>query len=132
MNRRRRLVGVVVSDKMQKTVVVMVTRTMRHPLYQKVIHKRKKFKAHDELGAKVGDLVRIVESRPLSKTKRWVVEAILKRAEAAEREELLEELAEVGVEQEWAEIEAELEETPSAAPSSPEGDDTTEASKAEA
>ncbi len=117
MNRRRRLVGVVVSDKMQKTVVVMVTRTLRHPLYQKVIHKRKKFKAHDELGAQVGDVVRIVESRPISKTKRWVVEAILKRARAAEREELLEELAEVGVEQEWAEIEAELEESASGAAS---------------
>ncbi len=132
MNRRRRLVGVVVSDKMQKTVVVMVTRTMRHPLYQKVIHKRKKFKAHDELGAKVGDVVRIVESRPLSKTKRWVVEAILKRAEAAEREELLEELEEVGVEQEWAEIEAELEEQAAPASPSSETEDTTEESKAEA
>ncbi len=109
MNRRRRLVGVVVSDKMQKTVVVMVTRTLRHPLYEKVIHKRKKYKAHDELGARVGDVVRIVESRPISKTKRWVVEAILKRAEAAQREELLEELREEGVEKEWAELEAQIE-----------------------
>ena len=114
MNRRKRLVGVVVSDKMQKTVVVQVTRTLRHPLYEKVIRRRKKFKAHDELGARVGDVVRIVESRPISKTKRWVVEAILKRAEEAEKEEILDRLA---VEQEMAEIEAEIEttEAPSAA-----------------
>jgi small subunit ribosomal protein S17 len=90
MNERRRLEGVVVSDKMQKTVVVQVTRTFRHPLYKKVVKKHKKFKAHDELGAKVGDVVRIVESRPISKTKHWVVETILKRAEAATVEEILE------------------------------------------
>lgn len=120
MNRRRRLVGVVVSDKMQKTVVVMVTRTLRHPLYEKVIHKRKKYKAHDELGARVGDVVRIVESRPISKTKRWVVEAILKRAEAAEREELLEELREEGVEKEWVEIEAQMEGSPASETVAPE------------
>ncbi len=100
MNERRRLEGVVVSDKMQKTVVVQVTRTFRHPLYKKVVQKHKKFKAHDELGAKVGDVVRIVESRPISKTKHWVVEAILKRAEAATVEEILEaqEAAEEAVE----------------------------------
>ncbi len=100
MNERRRLEGVVVSDKMQKTVVVQVTRTFRHPLYKKVVKKHKKFKAHDELGAKVGDVVRIVESRPISKTKHWVVEAILKRAEAATVEEILEaqEAAEEAVE----------------------------------
>ncbi len=85
MNTRRRLEGVVVSDKMTKTVVVEVTRTYRHPLYKKVVSSRKKFKAHDELGCRVGDRVRIVESRPLSRTKRWVVETILERAtEAAE------------------------------------------------
>ncbi len=113
MNRRKRLVGVVVSDKMQKTVVVQVTRTLRHPLYEKVIRRRKKFKAHDELGARVGDVVRIVESRPISKTKRWVVEAILKRAEEAEKEEILDRLA---VEQEMAEIEAEIETTEAPSP----------------
>ncbi len=90
MNKRRRLEGVVVSDKMQKTVVVQVERTFRHPLYKKVVKRYKKFKAHDELGAKIGDVVRIVESRPISKTKHWVVEAILKRAEAAAVEEMLE------------------------------------------
>lgn len=90
MNKRRRLEGVVVSDKMQKTVVVQVERTFRHPLYKKVVKRYKKFKAHDELGAKIGDVVRIVESRPISKTKHWVVEAILKRAEAAVVEEMLE------------------------------------------
>ena len=89
MNKRRRLEGVVVSDKMQKTVVVQVERTFRHPLYKKVVKRYKKFKAHDELGAKIGDVVRIVESRPISKTKHWVVEAILKRAEAAVVEEML-------------------------------------------
>ncbi len=113
MNRRKRLVGVVVSDKMQKTVVVQVTWTLRHPLYEKVIRRRKKFKAHDELGARVGDVVRIVESRPISKTKRWVVEAILKRAEEAEKEEILDRLA---VEQEMAEIEAEIETTEAPSP----------------
>ena len=86
MNRRRRLTGVVVSDKMQKTVVVQVTRTFRHPLYQKVVHRSKKYKAHDELGAQVGDLVVIVESRPISKTKRWVVQQIVQRAGEAARE----------------------------------------------
>ncbi len=100
MNNRRRLTGIVVSDKMQKTVVVAVTRTFRHPLYGKVVHKIKKYKAHDELGCRVGDEVRIVESRPLSKTKHWVVEAILKRAEAAEAEEILEEREGVDLSQE--------------------------------
>lgn len=91
MNKRRRLTGIVVSDKMQKTVVVAVTRTFRHPLYGKVVHKTKKYKAHDELGCQIGDEVLIVESRPISKTKHWVVEKILKRAAAAEAEEILEE-----------------------------------------
>ena len=90
MNKRRRLEGVVISDKMEKTVVVQVTRTFRHPLYKKVVKKHKKFKAHDELGARIGDTVRIVESRPISKTKHWVVEAILKRASGGAAEEILE------------------------------------------
>ncbi len=81
MNNRRRLVGVVASNKMMKTVVVEITRTLRHPLYKKVIHRTKRVMAHDELGCQVGDQVRIVESRPLSRHKRWVVEAILKREE---------------------------------------------------
>ena len=81
MNNRRRLEGVVTSDKMMKTVVVEISRTYRHPLYQKVVHSRKRLKAHDELGSRTGDQVRIVESRPISSQKRWVVEEILRRNE---------------------------------------------------
>ena len=83
MNNRRRLIGVVTSNKMQKTVVVEVARTFRHPLYMKVVHSSKRMKAHDELGCQIGDQVRIVESQPLSRTKRWVVEETLRRDERA-------------------------------------------------
>lgn len=77
----KELVGVVVSDKMDKTVVVAVERKMSHPLYGKQIKKTKKFHAHDEENrCKVGDVVRIRESRPLSKLKRWVVVEIVKPA----------------------------------------------------
>jgi small subunit ribosomal protein S17 len=76
---RRRLVGRVTSDKMMKTVVVQVDSRQRHPLYGKVVSRARRFMAHDELGCAMGDTVRIVESRPLSKNKRWVVEAILNR-----------------------------------------------------
>jgi small subunit ribosomal protein S17 len=79
MNSRRRLTGVVTSDKMMKTVIVEVTSTFRHPLYKKVVHNKKRYKAHDELGCSVGDKVEIVESRPLSKEKRWVVQSIIRR-----------------------------------------------------
>ncbi len=79
MNERRRMIGFVTSDKMMKTVVVELTRTYRHPLYRKVVHSSKRVKAHDELNCNIGDEVRIVESRPLSKHKRWVVEKIIKR-----------------------------------------------------
>lgn len=70
--------GVVVSDKMDKTVVVRVTRTLRHPEYEKVIERSKKYYAHDPSGkAKVGDTVTIIETRPISKLKRWrVVEEV--------------------------------------------------------
>jgi len=78
MNNRRRIVGRVTSNKMTKTVVVEIVRKYRHPLYQKVVHASKRVKAHDELGCQVGDQVRIVESRPLSRDKRWVVEAVVK------------------------------------------------------
>lgn len=78
MNKRRRMTGFVTSDKMMKTVVVEVTRTYKHPLYKKVVHASNRFKAHDELGAKVGDEVVIVESRPLSRDKHWVVESIVR------------------------------------------------------
>ena len=79
MNSRRRLTGFVTSDKMTNTVVVEVTRTYQHPLYKKVVHASNRFMAHDELGAKVGDEVVIVESRPLSRRKRWVVESIVRQ-----------------------------------------------------
>jgi len=76
------MVGRVVSNKMDKTVVVVVERLKRHPLYKKVIRISKRYKAHDADNAcRVGDVVRIIESRPLSKEKRWVVMEILKRAE---------------------------------------------------
>jgi small subunit ribosomal protein S17 len=71
--------GVVLSNKMQKTIVVEVTRLMRHPEFGKVIRDRKKYSAHDEKNeAKIGDKVRIVETRPLSKTKRWKLVEVLK------------------------------------------------------
>lgn len=79
MNNRRRMTGVVTSNKMQKTVVVEITRVFRHPLYRKVVHSSKRVKAHDEVGCQIGDQVQIVESRPLSRDKRWVVESILKK-----------------------------------------------------
>ena len=78
MNNRRRITGVVTSNKMTKTVVVEITRVFRHPLYRKVVHSSKRFKAHDELGCQIGDQVQLVESKPLSRDKRWVVESILK------------------------------------------------------
>ena len=78
INKRRRMNGVVTSNKMTKTVVVEVSRTYRHPLYRKVVHSTMRVKAHDELDCQVGDRVQIVESRPISKDKNWVVESILK------------------------------------------------------
>lgn len=79
---RKVLVGRVISDKMDKTVVVRVERHTRHPLYSKVIRHHKRYKAHDaENACHVGDLVRLIESRPISKDKRWVVTEIVKRAE---------------------------------------------------
>jgi small subunit ribosomal protein S17 len=74
-------VGQVVSTKMTKTIVVEVSRRVPHPLYKRIIGKRKKFYAHDEEGtAKTGDTVRIVECRPLSKTKRWRLAEVIRRA----------------------------------------------------
>ena len=78
MNDRRRIIGVVTSNKMMKTVVVEINRTFRHPLYRKVVHLSKRVKAHDELNCQIGDQVQIVESRPISRDKRWVVETIIK------------------------------------------------------
>lgn len=70
---RRRLKGAVVSDKMEKTVVVAVERVFAHPVYKKRVRVTKHFKAHDESGSKVGDKVTIEETRPISKEKRWRV-----------------------------------------------------------
>jgi small subunit ribosomal protein S17 len=81
LRRRRTEVGHVVSDKMTNTVVVMVNRAKPHPLYKKIMRRSAKFMAHDELGAATGDRVRIIESRPISKNKRWRVVEILQRAE---------------------------------------------------
>ena len=85
MGNRRILVGNVVSNKMDKTVVVMVTRRRQHPRYKKYIEYSKKFKVHDETNAcNVGDRVKIAETRPLSREKRWRVVEILTKAEQAE------------------------------------------------
>ena len=82
--RRKRRDGVVVSDKMNKTVVVVVARLVRHGKYRKYLTQRVRYKAHDEKNqCKVGDRVRIIESRPLSHDKRWAVQAILVRKEGA-------------------------------------------------
>ncbi len=79
MNTRRRLQGVVASNKMEKTVVVEIQRTFRHPLYQKVVHSVKRQIAHDELGCNVGDQVQIIETKPISRTKRWAVEKVINK-----------------------------------------------------
>ena len=79
MNNRRRIVGKVTSNKMTKTVVVEIVRKFRHPLYKKVVYSSKRVKAHDEIGCQVGDEVQIVESAPMSRDKRWVVESVIKR-----------------------------------------------------
>lgn len=78
---RKRLTGTVISDKMDKTVVVEVMMTKRHPLYGKVIRLSKKYKAHDENNeCRVGDRVQIIESRPISRHKRWAVVTIVEKA----------------------------------------------------
>ena len=80
-SRQKELIGYVVSNKMQKTIVVEVTRQKSHPLYGRVIKRSKKFYAHDEQGqAQIGDVVRLRETRPLSKLKRWNLEEIVRRA----------------------------------------------------
>jgi small subunit ribosomal protein S17 len=90
-SKKNEKVGVVVSDKMHKTIVVEVSRRVPHPLYKRIITKRKKFYAHDENNeARMGDVVRIMESRPLSRLKRWRLVEIVRRAAhvAVEPEEL--------------------------------------------
>ena len=80
-NLRKTRVGRVVSDKMDKTIVVAVRDNVRHPLYSKIVKKTYKLKAHDELNdAKIGDTVRVMETRPLSKDKRWRLVEIMERA----------------------------------------------------
>ncbi|MEE4357675.1 MAG: 30S ribosomal protein S17 [Desulfococcaceae bacterium] len=79
---RRQLTGTIVSDKMDKTVIVLVERLVKHPLYHKYIRRRAKFAAHDEKNAcRIGDKVLITGSRPISKTKKWRVSEILVKAE---------------------------------------------------
>jgi small subunit ribosomal protein S17 len=74
-------IGSVVSNRMAKTIVVEVTRRVPHPMYKRIVSKRKKFYAHDEQGAaKVGDVVRIVECRPMSKLKRWQLGEVIRKA----------------------------------------------------
>lgn len=78
---RQELVGVVTSAKMEKTIVVKVTRTTQHPLYRRVVRSGKKYYAHDESReARVGDVVRIVSTRPLSKLKRWRLKEVVARS----------------------------------------------------
>lgn len=79
---RKELVGRVISNKMDKTIVVSVQRIKKHPLYGKYIRVNKKYKAHDEQNlAAMGDTVRILESRPISKEKRWVMAEIIEKAQ---------------------------------------------------
>ncbi len=85
--RRGEMVGLVTSTKMLKTVVVVVDRLVRHPRYHRVLRRRRKFMAHDEIGCHVGDKVRLVETRPLSARKRWrVVQVIQAAARPADAE----------------------------------------------
>ncbi len=82
LTRRKMRQGVVVSDKNDKTIVVKIERTVRHPLYRKVMRRSKRYQAHDEQNAcKVGDVVRIMECRPLSRTKRWRLVEVVSRAQ---------------------------------------------------
>src|SRR5215467_13607925 len=87
-SRQKELIGYVVSNKMQKTIVVEVTRQKSHPLYKRVIKRSRRFYAHDEQNqAHIGDVVRIVETRPLSKLKRWRLAEILRRAALAPQQQ---------------------------------------------
>lgn len=75
--RKQEKIGFVISNKMKKTVTVKIERLIMHPLYKKIIRRHSKFLAHDELNCKIGDKVRIVESRPLSARKRWIIKEII-------------------------------------------------------
>ncbi len=93
MNERRRLTGVVKSNKMEKTVVVEVNRTYVHRLYKKVVRSGRRIMAHSELNCQVGDQVVVVESRPISRNKRWVVEKILRHEIESDQVENPQEMA---------------------------------------
>jgi len=80
-NTRRRLIGEVVRTKMQKTITVRVDQTKQHPLYGKVIRTHKEYLVHDEEECRLGDKVKIVESQPISRRKRWAVEEVMRRAD---------------------------------------------------
>ena len=83
--RRKTLVGIVVSNKMDKTAVVAVERRVRHPLYKKIVRRTKRYKAHDAANSSsLGDVVRITETRPLSKEKRWRIAQVLVKGNVAE------------------------------------------------
>ena len=87
--RRKERIGIVVSDKMDKTITVSVDRSFHHPKYDKMVRTSTKFKAHDENNsAKTGDTVRIEETRPISKTKRWRLVEVVKKAGATENVEI--------------------------------------------
>jgi small subunit ribosomal protein S17 len=85
MKNRRRMNGVVTSNKMDKTVSVRITHRFRHRLYKKVIERHNSVKAHDVLGCDIGDNVLIVETKPMSKTKRWAVEEIIRKTISTEQ-----------------------------------------------
>ena len=78
--RRQEKIGLVTSNKMTKTVVVRVERQVRHPKYKRYIRRRKKFMAHDEIGVNIGDIVKIIETRPMSARKRWRVVEVVQKA----------------------------------------------------
>lgn len=112
MNKRRRLNGTVKSNKMDKTVIVDVFRTFSHPLYHKVVREKKSSKAHDTFGCNVGDKVIIVESKPISRTVRWMVEKVLIeeiRQEDVESVEEMEEAIEEAIEEAQEETEEAVE-----------------------
>ena len=113
MNKRRRLTGIVKSNKMDKTVIVEVTRTFQHPLYKKVVRSTKAYKAHDDLGCNLGDKVVIVETAPFSATVTWAVEEIVKVEIRQEGVETVEEMIEqtISVLEADEEVEAEEVET---------------------
>ncbi len=79
-SKRQEKIGLVTSNKMTKTVVVRVERQVRHPKYKRYIRRRKKFMAHDDIGVNIGDIVKIIETRPMSARKRWRVVEVIQKA----------------------------------------------------